>query len=81
MTGQIQITVRDNDKDEILIVNRDNGQAIRSWSYNTETERRAKMGLAREFAEGWFQAMRTKTDSGLMALADERIKQLKERHK
>jgi len=29
---------------------------LRSWKYHDEPERRMKIRMAREFAEGWFQA-------------------------
>lgn len=52
--GAHQLRVIDNDRDEISIWR--DGKEIRGWSYRNETERRAKMLAAREFAEGWFQA-------------------------
>lgn len=44
----------DNDRDEIRAEL--DGREIRSWEYHSEGERRVKMRMAREFAEGWFQA-------------------------
>jgi len=46
----------DNDRDEITA--RLDGKELRGWSYANESERRQKMLMAREFAEGWFQAMK-----------------------
>lgn len=34
-----------------------NGRFIRGWSYKDETEWRWKMKMAREFCEGWHQAL------------------------
>jgi hypothetical protein len=34
------------------------GRWIRSWEYATEQERRVKMRMAREFAEGWYQSVK-----------------------
>jgi outer membrane receptor for ferric coprogen and ferric-rhodotorulic acid len=50
----MQPRVTDNDKDEITVSL--NGREIRGWSYATDDERRLKMQMAHEFAEGWFQA-------------------------
>lgn len=33
-----------------------NGREIRGWSYSDRSEQRAKMLMAREFAEGWYLA-------------------------
>lgn len=46
--------ITDNDRDEITA--EIDGREIRGWSYSTETERRQKMLMAHEFAEGWYQA-------------------------
>ncbi len=43
--------VIDNDRDEISVML--NGNQVRGWSYEDETERRWKMRMAREFIEGW----------------------------
>jgi hypothetical protein len=43
--------ITDNDRDEITVSL--NGEEIRGWSYETETERRVKMLAAQEFCEGW----------------------------
>lgn len=43
----------DNDHGEITATV--NGQEVRGWSYKDDAERRAKMLMAHEFAEGWFQ--------------------------
>ena len=37
-----------------------NGKEIRGWSYKDDAERRIKMLMAHEFAEGWFQAKHAK---------------------
>lgn len=47
------IRVVDNDRDEITVTL--GGEELRGWSYANEAERRAKMRMAREFAEGWYQ--------------------------
>lgn len=47
--------VCDNDRDEITVTL--DGKEIRGWSYRDEAERRTKMLAAREFWEGWFQAL------------------------
>lgn len=46
----------DDDKGEIRA--EVDGRSIRSWEYHSEQERRLRMVFAREFAEGWYQAMR-----------------------
>lgn len=48
--------VHDNDRDEITVTL--DGKEIRGWSYGNEAERRVKMLAAREFCEGWFQALK-----------------------
>lgn len=45
--------VKDNDKDEITVM--DGDREVRGWSYANDIERRAKMLCAREFVEGWYQ--------------------------
>lgn len=52
----------DNDKDEITAML--NGQEIRGWSYRDEAERRVKIQMAHEFAEGWFQAIHQERPNG-----------------
>jgi hypothetical protein len=37
------------------------GEQVRSWRYGTDHERRIRMCLAHEFAEGWFQCSIRKT--------------------
>ena len=32
------------------------GKEVRAWSYANDDERRLKMRMAHEYAEGWFQA-------------------------
>lgn len=46
--------ISDNDAGEITASV--NGQEVRGWSYKDDAERRFKMRMAHEFAEGWFQA-------------------------
>jgi hypothetical protein len=36
------------------------GVSVRGWLYRSAEERRVKMLMAREFAEGWYQAMKRK---------------------
>jgi hypothetical protein len=43
--------VVDNDRDEITVTL--NGTELRGWSYKTESERKLKIGKAREYVEGW----------------------------
>jgi hypothetical protein len=59
----VLVKVIDNDKDEITVVHRADGQLIRSWNYIGEIDRRLFMRHAREFAEGWFQAMKHMDDT------------------
>jgi hypothetical protein len=47
--------VVDNDRDEITAALE--GKETRGWSYSNEDERRMKITAAREFCEGWYQAM------------------------
>ena len=49
------LRVVDDDHDEISVMRGD--QQIRGWSYRDETERRIKMLAAREYCEGWYQAI------------------------
>lgn len=46
--------ITDNDQGEIFATV--GGVEVRGWSYQDDTERRLKMTMAHEFAEGWFQA-------------------------
>lgn len=50
----IDLRVKDNDRDEITVM--DGEKEIRGWSYANDLERRVKMLCAREFVEGWYQA-------------------------
>lgn len=62
----MQPKVIDNDKDEITASL--GTIEIRSWSYANDTERRAKMVQAHEYAEGWWSALsrlKSKTDARL----------------
>ena len=49
-----QLRLTDNDKGEITVSL--DGVEIRGWAYASDDERRLKMRLAHEFAEGWFHA-------------------------
>jgi hypothetical protein len=44
--------VIDNDRGAVIVTWQ--GQQIRAWSYNNDTERRTKMMYAREYIEGWY---------------------------
>lgn len=46
--------VIDNDRDEITVTL--DGLELRGWSYASDSERRQKMLMAREFVEGWHAA-------------------------
>lgn len=46
--------ITDNDNGEISASV--DGKEIRAWSYKDDAERRIKMQMAHEFAEGWFQS-------------------------
>lgn len=46
--------ITDNDQGTISATVR--GKEVRAWSYKDDAERRVKMQMAHEFAEGWFQA-------------------------
>lgn len=47
--------VIDNDRDEIIVTL--GGKELRGWSYSSEYERRDKMRRAREYVEGWCDAL------------------------
>lgn len=47
--------VIDNDRDEIIVALE--GKELRGWSYSSEYERRDKMRRAREYVEGWCDAL------------------------
>lgn len=47
------LRVKDNDKDEITVM--DGDKEVRGWSYANEQERRVKILCAREYVEGWHQ--------------------------
>jgi len=51
----MQPRVIDNDQGEISVSL--NGHEIRGWSYKSDDERRAKMLCAREYVEGWCEAL------------------------
>jgi prophage tail gpP-like protein len=53
---------RITDNDAGTITATVNGKEIRGWSYMTDAERRIKMLMAHEFAEGWFQARTPKQE-------------------
>lgn len=44
-------SVKDNDDGEITVSL--DGKELRGWSYANDGERRLKMGMAREYVEGW----------------------------
>lgn len=69
MSQSAALRVVDNDRDEITVTL--DGKEIRGWSYRDETERRVKMLAAREFCEGWFQALGPKTGTFIQSLLDE----------
>ena len=50
------MTPRIKDDDHGQITAEIDGLEIRGWSYADRNEQRIKMLMAREFAEGWFQA-------------------------
>ena len=52
----IQPRVKDDEVDEVVVTL--DGKELRSWYYKDATEQRVKMLCAREFCEGWFQAMK-----------------------
>lgn len=52
--------ISDDDLDTISVIL--DGKRIRGWIYANETERRAKMLAAREFAEGWCAAIARATE-------------------
>ena len=49
-------TIIDNACGEIIATL--GGKEIRGWSYANKAERQIKMLAARDFTEGWYQAMR-----------------------
>ena len=51
-----QPAVIDNDDGEIT-VELPRGTELRGWSYKNDDERRVKMGHAREYVEGWCDAV------------------------
>ena len=53
--------ITDNDTGEISATVND--KEVRGWSYKDDAERRMKMLMAQEFAEGWFQAKKQETQS------------------
>ena len=52
------VRIADDDIDTITASM--DGTEIRAWGYADRSEQRTKMGLAREFAEGWFQCAKHK---------------------
>jgi len=46
-----------DDDDGIISVLLAGGQELRGWCYDSDDERRAKMRLAREYVEGWCDAV------------------------
>lgn len=55
------IKIIDNDAGEITATVQ--GKEVRGWSYETDGQRRTKMQMAQEFAEGWFQATEAKKET------------------
>lgn len=49
----MDLKVKDNDRDEIAVM--DGDKEVRGWSYANEQERRVKILCAREYVEGWHQ--------------------------
>lgn len=49
--------VTDNDKDAITVTL--DGRELRGWSYANDDQRRQKMLQAREYVEGWCDALET----------------------
>jgi hypothetical protein len=43
------------------------GKEIRGWCYRDDAERRIKMLMAHEFAEGWFQAEQSKSQNNAIS--------------
>ena len=54
----MSVKIVDDDIDEVHIMLND--KSIRSYYYDNEDQRRLKIRCAREFAEGWHQAMQMK---------------------
>lgn len=50
----MKIKIIDDDRDTITA--EVDGDVVRSWEYSGPDEHREKMIMAREFAEGWYQA-------------------------
>ena len=46
-----------DDDDGIITVLLAGGQELRGWTYDSDDERRMKMRLAREYVEGWCDAV------------------------
>ena len=47
--------VIDNGRGAVLVVL--DGRQVRGWSYQSDAERRIKMGFAREYVEGWMDGV------------------------
>lgn len=52
-------SVTDNDAGEIIVTYQ--GKTLRGWSYRYPAEQGEKMKLAREYIEGWGDALRQNT--------------------
>ena len=52
----MQPRVIDNDQGEITVTL--DGRELRGWAYANDTERRAKMCMARDYVEGWCDAIK-----------------------
>jgi hypothetical protein len=56
MPKKDQPRVTDNDQGVITVTLA--GEELRGWSYASDDQRRAKMLLAREYVEGWYDGMK-----------------------
>ncbi len=65
--------VSDNDDGEITVSL--DGKELRGWSYATDDERRSKMLLAREYVEGWEDAMQKVESAKAIATIDRHIEE------
>jgi hypothetical protein len=63
--------ITDNDRGEISATVA--GKEVRAWSYGDDAERRLKMRMAHEFAEGWFQAVQAAPQQTVIIDAMQRL--------
>jgi hypothetical protein len=63
--------ITDNDRGEISATVA--GKEVRGWSYSDDAERRLKMRMAHEFAEGWFQAVQAAPQQAIIVDAMQRL--------